>query len=52
MTLIWTIDGKRMIEINGVESNLKMACVAETKGDLATAWRFFNRALENETTQR
>ena len=42
--LVRTIDGKKIIEINWVESNLKMAAQAETDGDSKKAWFYFLRA--------
>jgi hypothetical protein len=44
-----TIDGKKIIEINHVDANLKMAVIAETNGDTDKAWRHFARALTAES---
>jgi len=46
--LIRTLDGKRTIEINAVDSRLKMACVAELAGDENLAWCHLQAALEAE----
>ena len=42
--LVRTIDGKKIIEINWVDSNLKMAAQSETDGDSKKAWFYFLRA--------
>lgn len=39
------LDGSGWIEINWVDSNLRMACTAEDRGNMKEAWFFFRRAL-------
>ena len=46
--LIQSIDGQRVVEINAIDSRLKMACVAEDNGDYTTAHRWFTAALQAE----
>jgi len=43
--LLLKSDGSGWIEINWTDSNLRMACAAEDRGDKSRAWFFFNRAL-------
>jgi hypothetical protein len=54
MTQLVTINGTKVIEINHVDANLKMACAAEETGDTDKAWLHFARALtaEDETSIR
>jgi hypothetical protein len=47
-----TLDGKKIIEINHVDANLKMAVIAETNGDTDKAWLHFARALTAESDRR
>ena len=49
MTLMRTIDGKRIIEINWIDSNLKMACAAEDDGDNRKAEFYLMKALNPES---
>ena len=45
---IITLDGKRIIEINAVDSRLKEACVAELVGDDNLAWKRLHEAIQAE----
>jgi hypothetical protein len=45
---IWTIDGKRIVEINAIGSRLKEACAAESKGQMTKAGIMLERALKAE----
>ena len=45
---IRTLDGKKIIEINAVDSRLKQACVAELAGDDNLAWKLFHKAIQAE----
>ena len=43
---IRTLDGKKVVEINAVDSRLKEACVAELAGDDNLAWKRFHEAAQ------
>ena len=47
--IINTMDGKRTIEINYIDAQLKMACAAETNGWPAHADLHFRLALDADT---
>ena len=48
MTQLVTIDGTKVIEINHIDANLKMACVAEDNGDTTVAAQHLAAALKAE----
>ena len=48
MMKVRTLDGKRWVEINAVDSRLKEACVAELAGDDNLAWKRLHEALQAE----